>query len=515
MNIIKRLILATRKKKRSCDVHGLSPFLLDQIPRHFWHLLVGLYNHSFTTCFFPKKFKEVRMILLAKKEAICPPDQTRPISLLDSFLKVQEKLFLNRFQQVLKDRGILPDNQSGFRPGHRLQTRVLLLIEQISSYMANSAPVATVFVDFKSAFDQLWFEGCIGKLIRLGIPVAYTNWIRAWLEGRRGIIEIQGQKSRWFPINRGGPQGSSITPSLFITYHSDMADFLPMSMSFFFADDVAVVVAGQMGISFTNQCIDLERRLNTLLEHLEFYSILSVQPINYTKSQAMFSARAVNYPNPMPILQCGNFKLEWVSSFKYLGYWLTTKLGWGNVIGRARLRIRQQTGLVKSIRYGGTSSTALRRALFSTFVLPFFTWLFALYPLFTSCQRSGLNHFYYTCLKRIVGGNYWDDLFFASAYDERSLDDLCYRYWEKYFKKLSISLDGCLLLDQSCLNAHRSQWQEGNARIPWLWRSGRYVTHLDVVALATSWMAEHGTADSVVPIDNDEYLCFAEHPESF
>jgi len=69
---------------------------------------------------------------------------------------------------------------------------------------------ATFFVDFKSAFDQLWFEGCQGKLIRMGIPVAFVKWIRAWLEGRRRTIEIQGKRSRWFSIRRGAPQGSRL-----------------------------------------------------------------------------------------------------------------------------------------------------------------------------------------------------------------------------------------------------------------------------------------------------------------
>lgn len=134
--------------------------------------------------------------MLAKKNAICTPDSTRPISLLDSFLKIQEKLFQKRFALVLKNRAILPDTQSGFRADHGLQTLVLLLIEQISSYMANSAPVATVFVDFKSAFDQLWFEGCVGKLARLGIPEPYVAWINAWLMNRKTIIEIQGKRSK-------------------------------------------------------------------------------------------------------------------------------------------------------------------------------------------------------------------------------------------------------------------------------------------------------------------------------
>ena len=46
--------------------------------------------------------------------------------------KKERSLFLNRFRQVLKDRDIVPENKSGFRAGHRLQTRVLLLVEQIS-----------------------------------------------------------------------------------------------------------------------------------------------------------------------------------------------------------------------------------------------------------------------------------------------------------------------------------------------------------------------------------------------
>ena len=143
-------VLVGREKKQSRDSHALSPFLLGNI----W-------------VFFRSDVQS-----LAKKDAIYTPDLTRPISLLDSFLKVQERLYLNRLLQVLKDHVSLPDSHSGFRYGRRLHTRVLLLIEQISFYMSYSSPVPTVFVDFKSAFDQLWFKD------------------------KRGTIEIQGKRSR-------------------------------------------------------------------------------------------------------------------------------------------------------------------------------------------------------------------------------------------------------------------------------------------------------------------------------
>ena len=83
-----------------------------------------------------------------------------------------------------------------------------------------------------------------------------------------------------------------------------MAEFLSIAMSFFFADDLAEGIAGQIRIRSTDQCIELEHRLHPFCEQLELYSIRAVQPINYAKTKAMFSARAINYPNSMPVLRC-------------------------------------------------------------------------------------------------------------------------------------------------------------------------------------------------------------------
>ncbi len=125
---------------------------------------------------------------------------------------------------------------------------------------------------------------------------------------------MQGKISRWFPIHCCGPQGSSVTPSLFITYHVDMGQFLPMAMPFFVADDLAAVIAGEIDTRYMERCIDLERRLRTFFDHLEYYSILAVQPINYLKTQAIWSAREGGYPNPMPSIKCDEHSIECVKS---------------------------------------------------------------------------------------------------------------------------------------------------------------------------------------------------------
>ena len=193
-----------------------------------------------------------------------------------------------------------------------------------------------------------------------------------------------------------------------------MAYYIPGVTSFFFVDDLAAVLSGQIGLRFSDQCIDLERRLQVFLDQLEFYSILAVHPINYMKTKAMFLVRAVKYPNPLPQVRCGNHVIEWISSFKYLGYWLTTKLEWGNILRKIRVTVRQKTALLHSFRFSGTPTTQLRRALFSVFVLPHFTWLFAIFPLCTDTQSADLSHLYFTLLKRIYHYQYWEDLLFSS-----------------------------------------------------------------------------------------------------
>ena len=63
-----------------------------------------------------------------------------------------------------------------------------------------------------------------------------------------------------------------------------------------FVDDLAVVIEGRIGVKYTLQCLDVERKLKQLLDYLEHYIVLAVQPINYTKTVWMWAARAVKLP---------------------------------------------------------------------------------------------------------------------------------------------------------------------------------------------------------------------------
>jgi hypothetical protein len=64
-------------------------------------------------------------------------------------------------------------------------------------------------------------------------------------------------------------------------------------------------MAGRIDTRFSEQCVNVERRLQSFFDALEFYAVLAIQPINYDKTKILWSARAISLSNPMPSLTCG------------------------------------------------------------------------------------------------------------------------------------------------------------------------------------------------------------------
>jgi hypothetical protein len=505
-----------KRKKKSVDANGLSNYMFNFLDQKHWSLFLKLFNYSFQNAILPRGWKNTRMILIAKKDAICSPALTRPISLIDSFLKVGERLFLDRFRDVLARRGIIPDNQSGFRPGFRLQTRLLLFLEDIYSLLCNSEPICTIFIDFKSAFDNLWHKGCIGKLRNLGIPRSYLKWIDAWLSNRKCFVDFYGCRSRLFSIGKGGPQGSVLTPTVFISYHCDMSQFLSSCSSHLFADDFAAILAGQLGIRFTDQCLDLEKRVKSFLDLLEFYSHLTDQPINRLKTEALFSARAIGSPKFIVAFDsAGNDQISWVKEYKYLGYIISSKLGWSKLIKSVECKVRKRVALIRSFKVFGSSSACLRKTLFYSHVLPIFTWIYPVFPLFTRKQQENMSKFYYTSLRRSMNCLHWNELFFASLLDELSFEDRCSAYWNKYLVALSNSIDGNLIFEKANIWEIRKSWLDKEFSISCLRKSKRLVPQTSILEKVVSWLSSVPQNSSVFHYDLHDIELLQNFSDSF
>jgi hypothetical protein len=49
-------------------------------------------------------------------------------------------------------------------------------------------------------------------------------------------------------------------------------------------------------MKYSAQCLDLEKKLKLFLDNFEYYATLTAQPINYSKTEGLCSARAIGSP---------------------------------------------------------------------------------------------------------------------------------------------------------------------------------------------------------------------------
>jgi hypothetical protein len=82
-------------------------------------------------------------------------------------------------------------------------------------------------------------------------------WVRAWLSNRVAILHFDGQKTEDIPVAAGVPQGSPLSPILFILYIASLYQALqtahPLVSIVGFADDTNLLAFGKSSAVNTKQ----------------------------------------------------------------------------------------------------------------------------------------------------------------------------------------------------------------------------------------------------------------------
>lgn len=107
---------------------------------------------------------------------------------------------------------------------------------------------SAIFLDIGKAFDRLWHDGLIYEVHHCGTPAHLTKIVRS-LQDRSFHIKIDGHLYWLRMISAGLPQGSSLSPLLYVTY---------ITVSFF-ADDT-MYYSSNNNINYT--AAQLQRRMD-------------------------------------------------------------------------------------------------------------------------------------------------------------------------------------------------------------------------------------------------------------
>ena len=121
-------------KKKSSDVEDIS---MDTVVKVVSVICKPLAHISFRTGVFPSRMKIAKVIPLFNSGTQTDVSNYRPISLLQQFSKILEKLFLTRLNSFLSANNILSSSQYGFRTKLSTSLAVMELIEEITNATDN------------------------------------------------------------------------------------------------------------------------------------------------------------------------------------------------------------------------------------------------------------------------------------------------------------------------------------------------------------------------------------------
>ena len=136
---------------------------------------------------FPEMWKKANVVPIHKKNEKNFKENYRPISLLQVFGKIFEKLIYDTLYQHLESNSLLNPNQSGFHPGDSTVNQLLSIVNSISQAFDCNPPLdaRSVYLDISKAFDRVWHEGLLYKLRRNGISGRLLLLIESFLANRK------------------------------------------------------------------------------------------------------------------------------------------------------------------------------------------------------------------------------------------------------------------------------------------------------------------------------------------
>ena len=146
------------------------------------------------------------------------PNSYRPISLLSCLGKLLEKVTNRRLLSFLEDNNVLSQTQTGYRKHRSTEDQLALIAQDIENAFQEKKKVVAIFFDLTKAFDKVWREGLLLKVLQSWVSGRMYKWIRCFLQDRSARVKVDGYMSESVKMREGVPQGGVISPTLFLLY---------------------------------------------------------------------------------------------------------------------------------------------------------------------------------------------------------------------------------------------------------------------------------------------------------
>ena len=394
---------------------GITHHILQLLYKDMADQLRELFNACIQQGHHPHCFRDATTIALRKpaKQDYREPKVWCPITLLNTLGKTLEVVVAWRLRYIAERYALLPQAQHGCHQQRDTTTALELLTEQVhTAWGQGHDKVATLLsLDMAAAFPNVSHDCLLHILQWDQIPTALLNWTASFLKDRQTSLVLGRWQSKPHQISTGIPQGSPVSPILFLFFNKDLVDFCTWSTGkvtgIGFVDDVNILVVGN---STESNCWTLEHVHRGCKQWVDCHGA-TFTPHKYELMHLTRSPKKFNMAVGVDL--GGGVTKAPQPTVQILGVLLDTKLWWGPHVKRTVEKAAQQSWALSAIM-GSTWGATCDKAwlIYNMVVRPVLTYRVTVWtPLEGLLQPTHqhwigdiLEHQQQHCLRSVTGG---------------------------------------------------------------------------------------------------------------
>ena len=342
------------RPKRSPGPDGITNEMLIHLGSAAVCKLLQIYNHSWEQGVLPQIWREATMIPILKKgKDPKKANSYRPVSLTSCVVKTMERIVNERLKWYLETENLLAPEQAGFRQFRSTEDQATYLSQEIEDAFQEQKLVLVSWIDLQKAFDKVWMEGLLVKLLRNGIASNMFNWIKSYLYNRRARVSVDRIHSKKILLRHGVPQGGVLSPTLFLLFINDLVSELPKGIkAALYADDLVIWCKEEYATTATY-------RMQLAADKLNSWTEKWCVAVNKDKSSTTLFT--LSPKQKAGTITLGGTPLKEDEEATYLGITFDKRQTWKKHIAKAEGKARRKMAILRKL--AGTTWGASEKVL--------------------------------------------------------------------------------------------------------------------------------------------------------
>lgn len=480
-------ILQKLPNKTSSGLDNIPTIILKHLPPKLNRTLTIIFNNAYNNYYFPRNWKCAKILPILKpgkneNEAT----SYRPISLTPTLSKVYEILINKKITKHCKKEKVIPDNQFGFKHKHSTVHALNKFMSDVNQQVSNCNMVGAALIDLEKAFDSVWINGLIYKLINKKFPehliltiidMITDKTFKTW-DGKYLSTET-------YKIQEGLQQGTVNSPILFNIFTSDFINLGQTNtnnktFSIAFADDLIIYVADKKVqdiqskleklVNMTNDCY---KRWNLRINPSKCETILIRKPSNYLSRNNRESYNNFTIKTTIPGTNT-IVDIPHKQEVKYLGVWIDKLIRGNSHIVIQLNKAKQAFKANRRLFYNKNLSTNAKIICYLLLIRPILTYAAPIWWNTGAALMEILRAFERSCIRICLGQYRTTESDYHEYINNKKLlnlanipriDNFIIKLTRGYFKKI-INIDNEIIKNFKYIDTNELKTQNTMGYIP-------------------------------------------------